>query len=158
MSSPSQRPEPVTRPSGGYAPPAGPATGIPARDKPHVLAALVKFGVVGTVGTVVNLVILWFLHGLLGMPDTPASAVATELAILGNYLGNELWTFHHRKLDLGRALQFNTVALGGLAITVATFFVLTRFFGVHYLIAQFAGICGGALVNFALNFGWTWRH
>ncbi|MDP8969407.1 MAG: GtrA family protein [Actinomycetota bacterium] len=135
-----------------------PAVKAPARDKPHVLAALFKFGVVGTVGTVVNLVILWILHGLLGVPDTPASAVATELAILGNYLGNELWTFHHRRLNLGRAMRFNTVALGGLAITVATFFVLTRFFGLHYLLAQFVGICGGALVNFALNFGWTWRH
>lgn len=128
----------------------------PARVKPGVFAALIRFGVIGVVGTGVNLAVLALLHGVLGLGFSRSSAIATEVAILGNYLGNELWTFHHRKLNLRRLVKFNAVALVGLAITVAVGTVAKEF--VNYLLAQFLGICCGALTNFALNFGWTWRR
>ena len=103
-----------------------------------------------------NLVVLEALHGQLGLGFTRSSAIATEIAILGNYVGNELWTFHHRRLSWRRLLQFNAVALVGLAITVAVGTIAKEH--VHYLLAQFLGICAGAITNFALNFGWTWRR
>lgn len=126
------------------------------RPKPHWAVALLRFGVIGALGTLVNLAVLAALHGWLGLGFSRSSAVATEVSILGNYLGNELWTFHHRRLNLRRLLQFNAVALVGLAITVAVGTVAKEH--LHYLLAQFLGICAGALTNFALNFGWTWRR
>ncbi|HVM19858.1 MAG TPA: GtrA family protein [Egibacteraceae bacterium] len=130
--------------------------GGPARAKPRLLIALAKFGVVGVIGTVVNLAVLEVLHGQLGLGFTRSSAIATEVAIIGNYLGNELWTFHHRRISLRRLLQFNLTMLLGAAVQVASATLFKEF--MPYLLAQALGICIGSGLNFAFNFGWTWRR
>ncbi|MBA2529040.1 MAG: GtrA family protein [Euzebyales bacterium] len=120
------------------------------------MPALLRFGVVGLVGTVVNLAVLELLHGQLDLPFTRSSAAATEVAIVGNYLGNELWTFHHRRLSLRRLLQFNLTMLVGAAVQVGAATVLKEV--LPYLLAQALGIGVGSALNFAFNFGWTWRR
>ena len=127
----------------------------PARVKPKLMVALLRFGVVGAVGTVVNLVVLELLHGQLGWGFTRSSAIATEVAIIGNYLGNELWTFHHRKLSFRRLVQFNATMLVGAVVQVTAATLLERV--MPYLLAQALGIAIGSGLNFAFNFGWTWR-
>ena len=127
----------------------------PGRAKPKFLVALFRFGVVGLIGTGVNLGVLELLHGQLGWGFTRSSAIATEVAIIGNYLGNELWTFHHRKLSLSRLAQFNATMLVGAAVQVGAATVIERF--LPYLLAQLIGIAIGSGLNFAFNFGWTWR-
>ena len=130
---------------------------VPARVKPKLIVALFRFGVVGAVGTAVNLLVLELFHGQLGWGFTRSSAIATEVAIIGNYLGNELWTFHHRKLSFRRLLQFNVTMLVGAAVQVAAATLLERA-GLPYLLAQALGIAIGSGLNFAFNFGWTWRR
>ena len=129
---------------------------VPARLKPKFFVALLRFGVVGAVGTAVNLAVLELLHGQLGLGFTRSSAVATEVAIIGNYLGNELWTFHHRKLSLRRLVQFNLTMLVGAAVQVGSATLLKEY--MPYLLAQALGIAIGSGLNFAFNFGWTWRR
>lgn len=128
----------------------------PARAKRRAGPAFVRFGVVGAVGTLVNLGVLHLLHVDLGFGFTRSSAIATEVAILSNYLGNELWTFHHRRLSLRRLVQFNAGALVGLLVTVTTATVVKEF--VHPLAAQLVGIGLGSGLNFAINFGLIWRR
>ncbi|MBA3622437.1 MAG: GtrA family protein [Actinomycetota bacterium] len=135
---------------------AQPLPGKPLRDKPHLRTALLRFAVVGALGTLVNLAVLELLHGQLGYGFTRSSAAATEVAIIGNYLGNELWTFHYRRLSLRRLLQFNATMLVGAAVQVGSATLLKEF--LPYLLAQTLGIGIGAAVNFAFNFGWTWRR
>ena len=130
---------------------------VPARAKPKLIVALFRFGVVGAIGTVVNLLVLELIHGQLGWGFTRSSAIATEIAILGNYVGNELWTFHHRKISLRRLLQFNGTMLVGAGVTIVTATLLERA-GMPYLLAQALGIGIGSGLNFAFNFGWTWRR
>ena len=127
----------------------------PARVKPKLIVALLRFGVVGAIGTVVNLAVLELLHGQLGWGFTRSSAIATEVAIVGNYFGNELWTFHHRKLSLRRLVQFNATMLVGAVVQVTAATLLERV--MPYLLAQALGIAIGSGLNFAFNFGWTWR-
>ncbi len=115
-----------------------------------------RFGVVGAIGTGVNLAVLELLHGQLGWGFTWSSAIATEVAIAGNYLGNELWTFHHRRLRLRRLAQFNLTMLVGAAVQVGAATLLKEF--LPYLVAQTLGIGIGSALNFAFNFGWTWRR
>ena len=129
----------------------------PARVKPKLIVALLRFGVVGAIGTAVNLAVLELLHGQMGWGFTRSSAIATEVAIIGNYFGNELWTFHHRRLSLRRLVQFNITMLVGAAVQVGAATVLERT-GLHYLLAQAIGIAIGSGLNFAFNFGWTWRR
>ena len=126
------------------------------RAKPRMLVALLRFGVVGAIGTAVNLAVLAALHGGLDLGFTRSSAIATEVAIIGNYLGNELWTFHHRKLSLRRLGQFNLTMLVGAAVQVLSATLLKEY--LPYLVAQSLGIGIGSALNFAFNFGWTWRR
>ena len=128
---------------------------LDVREKPRLLAALWRFGVVGIIGTIVNLAVLELLHGQLDLPFTRSSAIATEVAIIGNYIGNEMWTFHHRKLSLRRLAQFNFTMLIGAAVQVGAATLLKEF--MPYLLAQTIGIGVGSMLNFAFNFGWTWK-
>lgn len=130
--------------------------GTPPRERPSARHALPRFLAVGMAGVLINEAVLWLLHGTAGVPLLAASALATETAILGNYVGNELFTFHLRKLHVGRLLRFNTVALGGLVLTVATLALLQHLTDWHYLLDNLLAIGGGSMWNFAVNFGWTW--
>ena len=53
----------------------------------------IRFGLVGLSGAAVNTGILWGLVWGLGLPVLLASALATEAAILSNFLLNDRWTF-----------------------------------------------------------------
>ena len=129
---------------------------VAARRKPTLWNALWRYAVVGGSGVAVNLAVLQLLHLELGLGFTRSSAVATEAAIVWNYLGNELWTFHHRHLAWRRLVKFNLAALAGLVTTVAVATVVKEL--IHPLAAQVVGIGAGAALNFGLNFFWTWRR
>lgn len=126
--------------------------------KPGVATALPRFSLVGLVGVAVNQGVLFALHGLAGLPLVPASAAATETAIVSNYLGNEWLTFHHRRFHVGRLLRFNVVSLGGLVLTVAALWALQRLTPLHYLLNNLLAVAVGTAWNFTLSFGWTWRE
>lgn len=136
----------------GVAPPGAPS----ARERPTAGRALPRFLLVGAAGVAVNEALLYLLHGRLAVHLIVASAVATECAILGNYVGNELFTFHVRRLHLGRMLRFNAVALGGLVLTVGTLWLLRHLTPWHYLVDNLVAIGAGSTWNFAVNFRWTW--
>src|SRR5690242_2064109 len=85
------------------------------------LARPLRFGLVGLSGVAVNTAVLWALvHGG-HLSIVLASVLATETAILNNFMFNDRWTFRgagHRRPFGQRLLTFNGVALGGMAITV----------------------------------------
>ncbi len=115
-----------------------------------------KFLVVGGLGTLVNTAILVILYHYAHLALVAASALATELAIAHNFLWNNYWTFGRRGVSLSRFARFNVVSLAGQCITVATLWVLVQQAGLHYIVANMAGI-GLALVwNFTVNVRWTW--
>lgn len=81
---------------------------------------LIKFGTVGFVGFLVNFFFLRFFRSL-GFAETLAWAFSTELAILNNYIFNNLWTFKQDKISgfakhVGKFLQFNLTSAGALII------------------------------------------
>lgn len=123
--------------------------------KPRAHVAMLRFATVGACGVGVNLAVVTLLHGLAGLRFVLASALATEVAILTNYVGNELWTFHVRRLHTGRLARFHLVALAGGLVTVTVATAANSL--LDYRLAQLAGIAVGSGLNFALNFLWTWR-
>lgn len=146
-------------PPGGDAATTTAGDGSPARSKPSAPKAFVRFATVGASGVLVNLGVLWVvLHGPLDALFPVASAIATEAAILWNYAGNELWTYHLRRLSLRRLAKFNAAALAALALTVTVASLATEVLLVAPLLAQLAGIAAGSVANFAAHFGWIWRR
>jgi dolichol-phosphate mannosyltransferase len=116
----------------------------------------VRFGLVGLGGTGVNLAALYLFHGLLGWPTLSSVLLASELAILQNFLWNNRWTFGRRDASLGRLARFNLSSLSGLLISVVTTSILVTG-GVPYLLADLVGVADGAVCNFAASTLWTWK-
>jgi putative flippase GtrA len=120
---------------------------------------LARFGAVGLSGVAVNTAALWLLAKGAGLPLPAASAIATEIAILSNFALNDAWTFRHAPRQaglLGRLLRFNAVSLGGLLLTVATLFGLTRV-GWPLLPANTVAVSCAVAWNYLANSRWTWR-
>jgi putative flippase GtrA len=116
---------------------------------------IVKFVVVGGSGAVLNTAVLYMLYRWLQIPLVAASAVAVELAVVNNYLLNDRWTFAARSPRLRRFAKFNATSLGGLAVNVLSVWFLARI-GVHFIVANLAGIAAGFAVNLALSGTWVW--
>ena len=141
--------------STGEIPPIpGPGVRTPTLSWRTRMAQLLRFGVVGVLGTVVNIFILHVLHAELGWGFTRSSMIATELAIVHNYIWNELWTFHLRQLDLRRLAQYNASSLLGFGVTVVVATVVKE--AIDPRLAQLAGIVCGAGLNYLVNARWTW--
>jgi dolichol-phosphate mannosyltransferase len=124
------------------------------------LARPIRFGVVGLSGLAVNSAVLWALvHGA-GLPVFLSSALATELAIIHNFLLNDRWTFRaqaHQRSFGQRIARFNGVALGGMIITTGLLTVLTTYGHLHLLLANLLAVGAATAWNYVVNSRWTWR-
>ena len=123
----------------------------------------IRFGIVGGTGVLVNNALLLALVELLRVPAIPAAIVATECAIVSNFFLNDRWTFRDISRANGRPwprrfLSYNLLTLGGLVISVGVLALLHGVAGVHYLVANLAGIAVGTLWNYGTNHQWTWSR
>ena len=96
----------------------------------------IKFGVVGFTGYAVNAITLW-LFTRQQLPGPLAWAFSTELAIINNFIFNNIWTFKSEKIQgfkklLFKFFQFNLTSMGALIIQTTAGSVSDYFFGVQY--------------------------
>jgi len=120
---------------------------------------LLKFGTVGGSGIIVNNGLLWILtRG--GMGDIFASILATETAIITNFIGNSLWTWsdHAEGSWKKRFMMFQGISLIAGSLTVLLFYIFRSQLGLPLLIANTAAILITFVVNFTLNSRYTWRQ
>lgn len=116
----------------------------------------IRYGLVGATGVIVNFAILrlaWpWLHG------TPAAAngLATEAAIISNYLLNTRLTFHV-PATWRAFFRYNLVSLAGGALQVGVFTLLVDAH-VYYLLANLLAIPLNTLVGFFLSNRWVFRR
>ena len=121
-----------------------------------------KFGLVGLSGIVVNMGVLWYLTEFVGFYYLVSSLFAIELAILNNFVWNDLWTFkagasHKLSSRWHRLISFHMVSAGGLVINMGILYLLTSVGGVYYLISNIIGILVGFGWNFMVNRRITWK-
>jgi len=116
--------------------------------------------VVGALGTGLNLGLLYLLAGVCGLDYLVAAVLATEATILGNFALNDCWTFfdaHAQRSWPRRVARYNTVALGGLGITIVMLAALTHVLHVYYLIAQLFAIAVATLWNYTATSRFAWK-
>lgn len=120
---------------------------------------LLRFLVVGGSGTVVNMLVLAGLHSGLHWSLVAAGLISNETALVSNFFCHEHWTFagdrHGNRVS--RFLRFQSVATGGIAISITILNVLDHV-GVPYLLANAVGICIAVAWNFAMSYRWAWRR
>jgi putative flippase GtrA len=127
-----------------------------------------RFALVGTSGVIVNFAALHLFAGVLGIHEVVASALAIETSILTNFLFNDGFTFHDRRLGSGllRLLRYHAVSLAGAVVQLATFalvaLALVRARGWGELgalryVAQGTGIAIAFLLNYLGSLRFAWR-
>ncbi len=128
--------------------------------------AFLRFALVGLSGVFVDMALLYLLHTGLGLPLTRSKILSAEVAILNNFMWNDLWTFANIsrrqkgwKLRIKRFLKFNAICLAGLVLNVLTLnFIYNVLFGQNF--AYLANLIAIGLVtvwNFWLNLKLSWR-
>jgi dolichol-phosphate mannosyltransferase len=128
--------------------------------------AFFRFALVGLSGVFVDMAVLYLLHTGLGLPLTRSKILAAEVAILNNFIWNDLWTFaaiSRSQKGWGarfkRFLKFNMICLAGLVLNVlALNLIYNLIFGQRW--AYVANLIAIGLVtvwNFWLNMKLSWR-
>jgi len=130
------------------------------------IARFWRFGMVGLSGVFVDMAVLYLLHdpSTLGWALTRSKIISAEVAIINNFIWNDVWTFgdmanrqRGRRKRLKRFLKFNIVCLIGLVLNVLLLNVLFNFFGVNYLLANLIAIATVTFWNFWINMKLSWR-
>lgn len=130
------------------------------------VGSFLRFSTVGLSGTLVDMALLYVLHdpANLGWDLITSKLVASEVAILNNFLWNDLWTFRHvTRLQPGpwnrlkRLAKFNVICLIGLVLNTSLVTLLSERLGIHYLLANLIAIGIVVFWNFYLNSKLSWR-
>ena len=93
----------------------------------------IKFGIVGFIGYLVNASFL-YIFSRYGWPEPLIWAAATEMAIISNFILNNIWTFKQEKITgvkqlLYKFVQFNFTSAGALVIQAVAGTIGVYFFG-----------------------------
>jgi dolichol-phosphate mannosyltransferase len=130
------------------------------------LTRLFRFGLVGLSGVAVDMLLLYLLSdpSTLGLGVTRSKVIAAEVAIINNFIWNDLWTFGDRARSqpgvharLKRFLKFNLVCLAGLGLSVVLIYILFDRLGMNRYLANLIAIAVVTVWNFGINLKLNWR-
>ena len=126
----------------------------------------IKFGLVGFSGVFVDMAILYLLSdaSTLGWGLTRSKIIGSEVAILNNFLWNDLWTFRdfssHQsgwRKRIKRFIKFNLICLLGIGLNLIILNILYNYFGVNKYLANLIAIAIVTIWNFWFNLKLSWR-
>ncbi|MFM7192800.1 MAG: GtrA family protein, partial [Microcystaceae cyanobacterium] len=110
--------------------------------------------------------VLFLLHDptMLALPLTRSKILAAEMAILNNFLWNDLWTFREisrrqpgKRQRIKRLIKFNLICLAGLILNVIVLNILVNFLHFNHYLANLLAIALVTVWNFWFNLKLSWR-
>ena len=130
---------------------------------PVPLKRFISYGLVGLSGIFVDMSIFYLL-GTLGWGLTSSKIVSSEVAVLNNFLWNDLWTFRDissrqtgwEKL-IKRFLKFNLICLIGIGLNLIILNLLYNYLGINKNFANLIAIAIVTVWNFWFNLKLSWR-
>jgi dolichol-phosphate mannosyltransferase len=121
-----------------------------------------RFGIVGTFGTIINTVLLWVFSSVVGMYYLIAAVIATEIAIVSNFIGNHVFTFRNNNDPsplYSKFAKFQFISLATIFGTIGLLWIFISIFGLKYLLVwNLISILIIFLMNFELNKRFTWKE
>ncbi|MBD2603571.1 GtrA family protein [Scytonema hofmannii FACHB-248] len=128
------------------------------------LSRLIRFAIVGLSGVFVDLGGFYVLHTLLGWVLTPSAILSTEVAIINNFLWNDVWTFGDVSVQqqlgtqrLQRFFKFNLICFLGLIFNTLIVNLLFYKFEMNEYMAKLIAIICVTMWNFSLNWKVNWQ-
>ncbi len=128
-------------------------------------AQFARFAVVGMSGVIIDMAVLYMLSdpARLGWGLTRSKLIASELAILNNFLWNDVWTFREAALQdapgqwVKRLLKFNMICGMGLVLNVGLLNIEFNSFGMNRYEANAIAIVVVTVWNYWLNKKLAWK-
>ena len=146
----------------------GTASAEPERRFAPIVTQALKFGAVGGIGLVVNFAVFNGLsltvldRTLVDHGPLWATAIATIVAIVANWIGNRFWAFagQRRASTWLEGVEFFAVSIVGMLIPLACVWVSNYALGLHSLVADnvanyVVGLALGTLFRFSLYRWWV---
>lgn len=127
-----------------------------------MIPRIFKFALVGGLGAVINSSFLYLFTEYFGLFYLISSVLSIEIAIVMQFVLNDFWTFRDRRsrsvgVILIRLMKSNLWRTMGMAVNILVLYILTEFFGVYYIISNFAGILCAFTFNYIFESRLTWR-
>ncbi len=121
-----------------------------------------RFSLVGLSGVFINQASLYLLteYVLSTRLYLAAAVLSTELALLNNFVWNELWAFRDKQYTgtmAGRLLRFHGSRILGILTGLAILYLLTDIAGIYYLISNLVSIAIATLINYLTSEYWVWK-
>jgi dolichol-phosphate mannosyltransferase len=123
-----------------------------------------RFALVGLSGVFVDLAAFYLLRVNLGLPIARSTMLSAEVAVVNNFLWNDLWTFGDisqrqpgTRQRLKRFLKFNLVCLAGIILQALLVSLLHDAFGINEFAAKLLAIVLVTFWNFWINLKLSWR-
>ena len=124
----------------------------------------IRFGISGFSGVFVDFSIFYLLRTMLSLGLTRSTILSSEIAIINNFLWNDLWTFgdiSRRQIGwkkrLKRLLKFNLICISGLILNVLLVNFLFNILGINEYISKLIAIGAVTSWNFWFNLKLSWR-
>jgi dolichol-phosphate mannosyltransferase len=130
------------------------------------LNRFVRFACVGLSGVIVDMGLLFLLSdpSMLGWGLTRSKLIASEMAIVNNFLWNDAWTFadvsaHQRGLAqrLRRFAKFQLICLAGVVLNTTLLNIQFNLLHMNRYVANAVAIAAVTGWNFWLNLKLSWR-
>ncbi len=126
----------------------------------------VQFCLVGGSGVGVDMAVIFLLASpaMLGWNISLSKVIAAELALVNNFIWNDLWTFHglatsqnHWGQRLARFAKFNLICTVGIGLSILLLNLQVFVLHQNLYLANLISIVLVSLWNFYLNlrFGWN---
>jgi dolichol-phosphate mannosyltransferase len=119
------------------------------------------FALVGGLGLAVHLAVLWFCLNPMQLTFELSQAVATGIAITGNFTLNNLLTYHDRRLTgwqfVCGLLSFALICGFGAIANVGVATLLFTQQHAYWWVAGMAGAAMSAVWNYAVSSTYTWH-
>ena len=130
------------------------------------LQRFLQFGLVGLSGVFVDMAILYLLSDVstLGWGLTRSKIISSEVAVINNFLWNDLWTFRdissqqigwHKRIR--RFLKFNFICLFGIVLNILILNFLYNYLHINQYLANLIAIAIVTIWNFWFNLKLSWR-
>jgi dolichol-phosphate mannosyltransferase len=124
----------------------------------------IRFGITGFSGVFVDFGIFYLLRTILELGLTRSTILSSEIAIINNFLWNDVWTFGDISRQqkgwrkrLKRLLKFNLICLSGLVLNVLCVNFLFNVLEINEYISKLIAIAAVTSWNFWFNLKLSWR-
>ena len=124
------------------------------------LEDFMKYSLVGVSGVFVNLGLYFLLTRYYEISELVAPLIAIESALISNFILNNFWTFGKRITQSRirvKFVKFHLVSGFSALINYSAFLTLFLVFGLYDILANLIGIGLAAIVNYLINYNWTWK-